>query len=491
MAAAQQEQQQQQQQPHGYYHPGGEPEPTTAAAAAAPPPPLQLLQLLLALTAPDVGVSGAATALLVRSMLAGAPPPPPPPPPESAPYTVAAAAAASPSALLQSLAAALDLGTDPRVLCLALRLLLLAVDPVAVALSQHGGGGGGSYGGYGGYGGGGFGGSGGGPLAPAEEAAEAAAGALVAAAGQALFERCLTCGVMSAAAGGGVGAGGRGGGGGGEPVAAAAAAEARGLCLQLLTVLAERGEPFAMQQPPATPYEPPNLCRTWRACEVHTPQPFCLMRPPHDSIGHALLLTTLSWVWFSLSWYLQPPPLRAAGCLLDQTHGGAGLDLAASRRLTAHLATALKPCLLAANSSSSNAAAAAAAGGGGAAGGAAGVLLLPASACRLLAAVAGRSHPRLVQQLIAADLPEYLFEALRSAQSAVAAAAAAAAGGSSSSSSGSALAAADAAAWQTVRMAVAALRAMALEGEAVRGGRRTVSVTLTVSQCGTVLRLRY
>ena len=29
---------------------------------------------------------------------------------------------------------------------------------------------------------------------------------------------------------------------------------------------------------------------------------------PLSSIGHALLLALLHWVWFSLGWYLEPPP---------------------------------------------------------------------------------------------------------------------------------------------------------------------------------------
>ncbi|KXZ56840.1 hypothetical protein GPECTOR_1g758 [Gonium pectorale] len=135
--------------------------------------------------------------------------------------------------------------------------------------------------------------------------------------------------------------------------------------------------------------------------------------------------------------------LVTRGCLLEQAHGLGGLDLPASARLTAQLAAGLKPCLL----DSSRPA-------------------VQCAAARLLGAVAARSHPRLVAQLLEADLAEYLFELLRSAAAAMAGATSGLGAAGAEGGGGSRTAAAGAAAADLTRLAVIALSHLAIEGPA-------------------------
>lgn len=137
------------------------------------------------------------------------------------------------------------------------------------------------------------------------------------------------------------------------------------------------------------------------------------------------------------------------GCLLDRTHESLGFDLAASSRLAAQMLSGLKPCLL----DSCHPA-------------------LQAAACRLLGAVASRCHPRLAQQLIQADLPEYLFEVLRgtTAITATATTATAAVGTATAAAATAAMEAAS----ELTRLAVVALSYLALEGALHRSHRNIV-----------------
>ncbi len=150
-----------------------------------------------------------------------------------------------------------------------------------------------------------------------------------------------------------------------------------------------------------------------------------------------------------MQYHVPPTNPHVTGCLLEQhtvSHGG--LDLQASARLAARLLAGLKPCMLQRDVGR----AAAGSGGGGSSGS---VRLM---AVRLVGAVAAQSHPRLVQQLIAADVCEYLFEVLRAAAGA----------GGAGGGRGGVGAAGTSEDEEVARAAVVALSYLAVEG---KGGR--------------------